>query len=482
MIDVHAVIAIARQAGERIMQVYQQDFAVEQKGDDSPLTQADLQAHQHIVTGLNALTPGIPVLSEESAQADTAARTGWTRYWLVDPLDGTKEFIKKNGEFTVNIALIDAGIPVLGVVHAPALDLTWWGEQGKGASKAVGTGQGNYQVQAITVSAPPEGERPWRVVGSRSHGSADFDAFMQHLPGAELVAVGSSLKLCYVAEGKADLYPRLGLTSEWDTAAAQAVVEAAGGQVLTWPELKPLRYNQNPDTLLNPHFMVCAMPHSQWAGDRTAQTGIVYEHRKNDSKAEVVWHNTQVTKAMRMASLDQTPCCIWLTGLSGSGKSTIANALELALYQAGHHTFMLDGDNVRHGLNKDLGMSDAERAENIRRVGEVARLMVDAGLIVVTAFISPFRADRDQVRAMFAPGEFIEVFVDTPLEECERRDPKGLYHKARQGKIKDFTGIDSPYEAPVRPEVVLKTQEHTVSQCVAHIMSMMQAQKHVVSA
>lgn len=167
--------------------------------------------------------------------------------------------------------------------------------------------------------------------------------------------------------------------------------------------------------------------------------------------------------------------------MSGSGKSTIAianaNALNLALYQAGHHTFMLDGDKVRHGLNKDLGMSDAERVENIRRVGEVARLMA-----VVTAFISPFRADRDQVRAMFAPGEFIGVFVDTPQEECERRDPKGLYHKARQGRIKDFMGIDSPYEAPVRPEVVLNTQEHTVSQCIARIMSMMPAPKHAVSA
>jgi adenylyl-sulfate kinase len=161
--------------------------------------------------------------------------------------------------------------------------------------------------------------------------------------------------------------------------------------------------------------------------------------------------------------------------LSGSGKSTIANALELALYQAGHHTFMLDGDNVRHGLNKDLGMSDADRAENIRRVGEVAKLMVDGGLIVVTAFISPFRADRDQVRAMFAPGEFIEVFVDTPLEECERRDPKGLYLKAREGKIKDFTGIDSPYEAPEHPEFVLHTHQDTVSQCIERILPSLSA-------
>jgi adenylylsulfate kinase len=165
----------------------------------------------------------------------------------------------------------------------------------------------------------------------------------------------------------------------------------------------------------------------------------------------------------------QRPRCIWLTGLSGSGKSTIANALELELHQAGQHTFLLDGDNVRHGLNRDLGMSAADRAENIRRVGEVAKLMVDAGLIVVTAFISPFREDRERVRAMFAASEFIEVFVDTPLAECEKRDPKGLYQKAREGLIRDFTGIDSPYEAPTDAEIVLHTTEMDVRQCVAHI-------------
>ncbi len=176
---------------------------------------------------------------------------------------------------------------------------------------------------------------------------------------------------------------------------------------------------------------------------------------------------------MRAASLKQRPLCIWLTGLSASGKSTIANALELALYQSGLHTFLLDGDNVRHGLNQDLGMSDADRAENIRRVGEVAKFMVNAGLIVVTAFISPFRRDRDRVRALFADGEFIEVFIDAPLEACERRDPKGLYQKARAGQIKDFTGIDSPYEPPLHPDIVLHTHQHTVDECVAQLQALL---------
>lgn len=472
MIDIHNIRRIAEEAGQLIMSVYRRVYSIQDKGDAGPLTEADLLAHQHIVSALTRLTPQIPVLSEESAEFDGAQRLEWPRHWLVDPLDGTKEFIKKNGEFTVNIALIDQGEPVLGVVHAPALDVSYWGARGAGAFKAEGQGA----PRAIRVAAMPNGERAWRVVGSRSHASAEFEAFMDGLQGAELVSMGSSLKLCLVAEGTADLYPRLGPTSEWDTAAAHAVVNAAGGQVLAWPSLEPLRYNQRADSLLNPFFMVCAAPHPDWQPAPTERTsGIVYEHRVNDSKSEVVWHRTQVNQAMRASSLQQSPCCIWLTGLSGSGKSTIANALELELYRAGRHTFMLDGDNVRHGLNRDLGMSAEDRAENIRRVGEVAKLMVDAGLIVVTAFISPFRADRETVRAMFAEGEFIEVFVDTPLEECERRDPKGLYRKAREGKIRDFTGIDSPYEAPLRAEIVLRTHEESLDRCIEHILQQLGA-------
>lgn len=191
---------------------------------------------------------------------------------------------------------------------------------------------------------------------------------------------------------------------------------------------------------------------------------------ENDSKSDVVWSDTAVTPSMRASTLSQRPHCIWLTGLSGSGKSTIANALELELYQAGYSTFLLDGDNVRHGLNRDLGMTPEDRTENIRRVGEVSRLMVDAGLIVITAFISPFHKDRTLVRQMFKNGDFTEVFVDTPLAECERRDPKGLYRKARAGKLYEFTGIDSPYECPECPEVILKTINVTVEACVLQII------------
>ncbi|HPU16932.1 MAG TPA: adenylyl-sulfate kinase, partial [Polymorphobacter sp.] len=171
----------------------------------------------------------------------------------------------------------------------------------------------------------------------------------------------------------------------------------------------------------------------------------------------VHWQTVDITRDMHANLKNQKPAVLWFTGLSGSGKSTIANLVEKKLYRMNRHTFLLDGDNVRHGLNKDLGFAEADRIENIRRVGEVAKLMTEAGLIVITAFISPFRAEREMVRAMIPDGEFIEIFVDTPLAEAEARDVKGLYKKARSGQLKNFTGIDSPYEAPANPEIRIDT-------------------------
>jgi len=190
-----------------------------------------------------------------------------------------------------------------------------------------------------------------------------------------------------------------------------------------------------------------------------------------DKSRNVVWHEHRIGKAQRANQKAQRPCVIWLTGLSGSGKSTLANALEQRLYQRGYHSYLLDGDNVRHGLNQDLGFSKDDRIENIRRIGEVAALFADAGLIVITAFISPFRADRAMVRALLPDGEFIEMHVHASLEACEQRDPKGLYAKARAGVIKDFTGIDSPYEAPERPELVIDTEQVPVEECVDRVLA-----------
>lgn len=185
----------------------------------------------------------------------------------------------------------------------------------------------------------------------------------------------------------------------------------------------------------------------------------------------IVWQNHVVDRHFRSKSKGQRPCLLWFTGFSGSGKSTIANIVEQRIASLGAHTYLLDGDNVRHALCRDLGFSAADRVENIRRVGEVSKLMIDAGLMVLTAFISPFRSDRDMVRALLPEGEFIEVFVDTPLAECERRDPKGLYKKARAGEIRDFTGIDSPYEQPQQPAIHLDTAISSAEACADKVIA-----------
>jgi 3'(2'), 5'-bisphosphate nucleotidase len=237
---------IAAQAGEAIMRIYDAGFAVERKLDDSPLTVADLESQRIILEGLSRLTPELPVLSEESAQAPWNERRAWRELWVVDPLDGTREFVKRNGEFTVNIALVVDHESVLGLVAAPAQGLVYWGAAGIGAFRA----RYNEPADAIHVAAPG---RPVRVVGSRSHGSAQTHAYLAAIGPHEITNIGSSLKFCLVAEGSAELYPRFGPTSEWDTAAGQAVLEAAGGRV-TRMDGHRLRYNCR-ESLINGDFV-----------------------------------------------------------------------------------------------------------------------------------------------------------------------------------------------------------------------------------
>ena len=259
MYSIQQINQLAIAAGDKIMEIYEREFRIESKKDNSPLTEADLASHHCIAVGLRVLTPYIPVLSEESSADELTDRISWKKYWLIDPLDGTKEFIKKNGEFTVNIALIENGVAVLGGVYAPALGVLYYGDQ-DGAYKV----ENNF-VTKITVKAVPENEEAWEVVGSRSHQSTGLLDFVKNIKNHNIVSMGSSLKICLVAEGKADIYPRLGLTSEWDTAAAHAVVTAAGGLLLQHPELTPLIYNANADTLLNPSFIVCAKISDTWS-------------------------------------------------------------------------------------------------------------------------------------------------------------------------------------------------------------------------
>lgn len=261
------VIAIARAAGDAILKVYHNEngFETEKKADSSPVTEADLAAHHILLPALSALDPDIPVLSEESEVPGYEIRSGWQQYWIIDPLDGTKEFIKRNGEFTVNIALIDEnGAPILGVVYVPVLDITYAGAKDIGAFKITAKEESSIEIKKIADKLPGE---PLNVVASRSHGSEAVEDCVskleQRFKNVERQSMGSSLKLCLVAEGAADLYPRLAPTSEWDTAAAQAVVEAAGGTVVD-TDLKLLRYNTKSD-ILNPYFYVIGDTGFDWS-------------------------------------------------------------------------------------------------------------------------------------------------------------------------------------------------------------------------
>ena len=249
-------LQLAQEAGAAIAEVYESDFAVTHKDDETPLTQADLASHRLILDALETWTPALPCLSEEAADIPFATRRGWTQYWLVDPLDGTREFVKRNGEFTVNIALVEDHRPVLGVIHAPALGLTYGAARGLGAFRL----DAARRVPLRTRTLPA---RPTFLV-SRSHRDPALDAILGRAPAHDAIGKGSSLKFCLVAEGSADFYPRLGPTSEWDTAAGQCIVEQAGGAVWRLPELGPLACNEK-DSVLNPSFAVVGDPRHDWA-------------------------------------------------------------------------------------------------------------------------------------------------------------------------------------------------------------------------
>ena len=254
---IEAVQYVAAEAAEKILEIYSSPFAIQQKEDHSPLTEADLAAHHTIVTNLEKLTPGIPILSEESVDIPFEERSRWENYWLIDPLDGTREFIKRNGEFTVNIAFIEKNSATIGVIQVPVTGVCYYAGEGLGAYR-VDPGQ---TPQSIRVRSLPEDRI--KVAGSRSHGNDTTRAFIKNLDcPTEIIAIGSSLKSCLIAEGMVDIYPRFGPTSEWDTAAAQCVVEQAGG-LLTDLDLRPLRYNTK-ESLLNSNFLVFGDQHINW--------------------------------------------------------------------------------------------------------------------------------------------------------------------------------------------------------------------------
>ena len=251
------VIKIAYQAGSRIMEVYERDFSVEEKKDNTPLTEADMAAHYTIEEGLSNLTPEFPILSEESRPTTFEERSSWQRYWLVDPLDGTREFIKRNGEFTVNIALIENNEAVMGFVYAPVVGALYYAAKGLGAYKREGL------EEPVEIHVREKCPEKIVVAGSRSFPSEAFLKFVENLPDYETISMGSALKSCLVAEGTADIYARLGPTSEWDTAAAQCIVEEAGGRI-TKTDMTRLEYNTK-ESLLNPHFFVFGDKSIDWS-------------------------------------------------------------------------------------------------------------------------------------------------------------------------------------------------------------------------
>jgi 3'(2'),5'-bisphosphate nucleotidase len=411
---------LAVRAGRATMEHYHAGVAVEQKGDRGPVTAADRAAHAIIVSQLAAWDPAVPIVSEEGDLPSAEERRGWTRFWLVDPLDGTKEFIHRNGEFTVNIALIDRGIPVLGVIYAPALDLLYYAGEGLGAWKR----QGQGPPERIR-SRPPLPGHALRVAESRSHPSRELEEFLKTIPVAERVPAGSSLKFCWVAEGKADVYPRLGPTMEWDVAAGDCIFRNSGEAA---PRRSALVYNQ--PELRNEGFVL----------------GL------DDSPLE-----TGSAEGM----------VLWFTGLSGSGKSTIARRVVETLARRGRPVEYLDGDAIRE-VFPATGFTRPERDAHIRRVGWVASRLERHGVIVVASLVSPYRDSRAFVRGLCR--RFSEIFISTPFDECARRDVKGLYARARAGEIRHFTGLDDPYEAPDAPELTIDTTDISVEDAVTRVL------------
>ena len=414
--------AIAIDAGKAAMAHYHTDLVVQQKGDKGPVTAADHAAHAIIVTALTAWDPSIPIVSEEGEIPGPAVRATWSRFWLVDPLDGTKEFIQRNGEFTVNIALIDRGVPVLGVIYAPALDLLYYAGAGLGSWKRSGDG-----APARIVSQPPLPGHALRVAESRSHPSPELEAYLRTITVAERVPAGSSLKFCWVAEGKADIYPRLGPTMEWDVAAGDCIYRNSGERV---PRRSDLVYNQ--PELRNQGFVI----------------GLA------DSELETGSGDGSV---------------LWFTGLSGSGKSTVAREVVAALEARGRKVEYLDGDAIRD-IFPATGFTRPERDAHIRRVGWVASRLERHGVTVVASLVSPYADSRAFVRGLCR--NFTEIWISTSFDECARRDIKGLYARALRGEIKHFTGLDDPYEAPVAPELAIDTTDIPVADAVARVLAL----------
>ena len=412
------VVALAVEAGAAIEAARHEPSGVRIKADGSPVSKPDRDAHALIVSRLLALAPGIPIVSEEGDLPGPDERRGWHEFWLVDPLDGTREYLAGLPDYTVNIALVREGRPVLGVVHAPGHHVTYWAAAGEGSWRRRGDGP----ATRIVAQPPPPGAA-LRVAESRSHGSPVLDEVLRAYRVRERIVMGSSLKLGLVADGTADCYIRLGPTMEWDVAAGDCVFRWA--TLGARPHPSPLTYNK-PD-LRNAGFVIGFLP--------------------------------------------PRPAVVWLTGLSGSGKSTIADALRARLEATGAAVEVLDGDVIRQ-MFPGTGFTHHDRDAHNRRVGHMASRLEAHGVIVIVSLVSPYRVSRAFARALC--HEFVEVHVATPLAVCEARDTKGLYAKARAGELVHFTGIDDPYEPPDNAEIVVDASVEPAESAAGRILAYLQ--------
>ncbi len=420
------ILALAHDAGAVIEALRAQPRDVQTKSDGSPVSRADREAHRIIMAGLKALSPGVPVISEEADAPEGAARAAWTEFWLVDPLDGTKEFLAGTPDYTVNIALIRDGQPVLGVVYAPGHDVTYYAVAGEGSWRMRGHGG------AVRIFAePPAPGAALRVAESRSHGSPGLEDVLAGFRVKERITIGSSLKFCLVADGTADCYIRLGPTMEWDVAAGDCVFRWATRTGTPHPS--PLTYNK--PALRNDGFVVGFLP--------------------------------------------PRPAVVWFTGLSGAGKSTIAAQLQQQLQAAGAEVELLDGDAIRD-VFPATGFTRPERDAHIRRVGYLASRLEAHGVIVLASLVSPYRDSRAFVRGLCR--EFVEVHVATSFDVCEQRDTKGLYAKARAGQLPHFTGLDDPYETPEQAEIVIDTTVVPAAVAAARIIDYLKRPRAVAPA
>lgn len=423
---VTSILALAHEAGAVIETLRTQPCEVDAKADGSPVSRADREGNRIIVAGLQALTPGVPVISEEADAPHREVRAGWSEFWLVDPLDGTKEFLAGTPDYTVNIALIRNGQPVLGVVYAPGHDVTYYAVAGEGSWRQRGTG-GAMRIYA----EPPAPGAALRVAESRSHGSPGLESLLAGFRVKERITIGSSLKFCLVADGTADCYIRLGPTMEWDVAAGDCVFRWATRSGTPHPS--PLSYNK--PTLRNDGFIIGFLP--------------------------------------------PRPAVVWFTGLSGAGKSTIAAQLEQQLQAIGAAVELLDGDAIRD-VFPATGFTRPERDAHIRRVGYLASRLEAHGVIVLASLVSPYRDSRAFVRGLCR--DFVEVHVATSFDVCEQRDTKGLYAKARAGQLSHFTGLDDPYEAPEQAEIVIDTTVVPAADAAARIIEYLKRPRAVAPA